>query len=98
MKTYCFNQAEVDRITEALHLATEGECECSECVELRALIDRLDHKPVQRVGWMNIYENDGLRKHGPVHTTQQEALDIGADPRNHRWGTPVQCVRVTWEE
>ena len=105
MKTYCFDQTEINLVLKCLRYAVEygytaelSDDECSEYVDLKELIDRIDPKPVQREGWMNIYERDGLRRYGGIHTTQQEALTVGADPRNRRWGAPVQCVRVTWEE
>ena len=106
------SRQERSKLCELLHYCMETNANCNQnfkgdwdagCFEeeqneMRALIQKLEYKPVQREGWMNIYGHNRIPRYGAVHNTQQEALDIGADPRNRRWGAPVQCVRVTWEE
>ena len=102
MKTYCFDQTEINLVLKCLRYAVEygytaelSDDECSEYVDLKDLIDRIDPKPVQREGWMVVW--DGTSKYCKTSVIEdKEEADrlLGA-----MGGYPnVRIVRVTWEE
>ena len=52
MKSYELSRLELVLVVDALRRDIEEDCECWECLAMRALIDRLDPKPVQKEGWI----------------------------------------------
>ena len=52
MKSYELSPQELALIVNALRLDIEEDCECWECLAMRALVNKLNPKPVQKEGWI----------------------------------------------
>jgi len=91
---YELNKVELWLIVTALRFTAENgytyEQErggnLTEYERMKALIERLDPKPVRKSGWMNIYP--GCQT---VHETREDA-DKYANPSR------IKCIEVYWEE
>jgi len=55
---------------------------------MKALIERLDPKPVKKSGWMNVYAGECA---GAVHETRERADKYANASR-------IKCIEVHWEE
>ena len=100
MKTYCFDQTEINLVLKCLRYAVEygytaelSDDECSEYVDLKELIDRIDPKPVKKEGWIVLYGN-GMRS--PIFDSRLELegfmRGVGITARDN-----PKIVPVTWE-
>lgn len=97
MKTYELNQTETNLVVKCLRYAVEygytaelSDDECSEYVDLKELIDRIDPKPVKKEGWMVVWHDGGRTC---TFDTWEEA-----DARYQSYEETGKIVKVTWEE
>jgi len=87
MKTYKLNAEEIDMVVDALLYATNYGYPLKD-EGMRALIDRLNPKPVQKHGWMVIYA-DG---------TKRGLFDSEIEAEGWVIQSADKIVKVHWEE
>jgi hypothetical protein len=89
MKTYELNAGEIDMVVDALLYATNYGCPLKD-EEMRALIDRLNPKPVKKNAWMMVYPDE----------SRSRLFDTETDAKEWANHAPVETkvVKVTWEE
>jgi hypothetical protein len=98
MKSLCFDPAEFGLILTALRFTAEHgytyEIEhggdLTDYHGMKALIERLEPKPVKKHAWMVIYPDE----------SRSRLFDYEADARQWAGYAPERCkvVQVTWEE
>lgn len=98
MKTYNLNAQEIDLVLTALRFTTEHgytyEIEhggdLTDYYDMKALIEKLDPKPVQKEGWMLVWSNEARPS---VFPSKQEAEAV-----LNQYKGLGKIIKITWEE
>jgi hypothetical protein len=97
MKNYELNAGEIELVLSALRYTTEHGftmiqtvADDMEYVDMRALIERLEPKPVKKNAWMVVYDDE----------SRSRLFDYQDDAKQWAGHAPEKCkvVKVTWEE
>lgn len=98
MKNYELNAQEIELVMGALRFTAEygfnyeyeNKEHIEDCNDMKALIERLNPKPVKKSAWMVIYPDE----------SRSRLFDYEADARQWAGYAPERCkvVQVTWDE
>ena len=98
MKTYELNAEEIDLVLTALRFTAEHgytyehdtQGDLTDYHDMKALIERLNPKPVKKHAWMVVYDDE----------SRSRLFDYQDDAAGWACHAPEKCkvVKVTWEE